>query len=107
MAGLIVDIYSDDEKVEKMLKELVNHNETEFKKAGFRTEYFREKFGYSLVVVPLTMTATLGFSIGKRLMMRGLKAELKKIDSNIRVEERKKSKVNDFDSKEERKKNGS
>jgi hypothetical protein len=89
MGGFILDIYSDSEKVKEMLENVVKHNDSEFAKAGFTTQYFKEDFGYSLTVMPFTITANMGFAVGKPILIRGLKAELKKIDESIRIVERK------------------
>jgi hypothetical protein len=89
MAGVVVDIYSDNPKVKEMIDAVLKHNDKEFQKAGFRVECFKEKFGYSVAVVPFTMTASLGFKIGKYAVVKGLKSTVKKIDSTIKVEERK------------------
>jgi hypothetical protein len=90
MPGVVINIYSKNDRILKILKEVSAHNDKEFAKAGFRAEYFEEKFGYSLAIIPFTMTAVMGFTIGKPIIMRGLRAEIKKIDPNIKIEERKK-----------------
>jgi hypothetical protein len=91
MAGFTVDIYSDSPKVENILKEVTSHNDKEFAKAGFRVEYFKEKFGFSVIVMPLSMTAVVGFKIGKPIILKGLKSEIHKIEPDVKVEERKKA----------------
>jgi hypothetical protein len=81
-------IITDNLKVEEALVQIVAHNDEEFLKAGFITEYAIENDGYSLTFKFLNPMAKMGMTnvLGRRLMLRSIKDKLKHLDKDIKIE---------------------
>jgi hypothetical protein len=81
-------IITDNLKVEEALKQIVSHNDEEFLKAGFLTEYAVENYGYSLTFNFVNKMAQMGMTniLGKKIMLKSIKDKLKELGKDIKIE---------------------
>jgi hypothetical protein len=92
------EIISSNPKTEEALQQIVSHNEQEFLKAGFYTEYVKiddataqtsegHQSKYYLIFKFVNPMAKAGMTnpLGRSIMLKSMKDKLKKIDKNIKI----------------------
>jgi hypothetical protein len=81
------EIISNNPKIEEALQQIVAHNDEEFLKAGFYTEYVKIDDKLYLIFKFVNPMAKAGMTnpLGRNLMLKSMKDKLKKIDKNIQI----------------------
>jgi hypothetical protein len=81
------EIISKSPKIEEALQQITAHNDQEFLKAGFYTEYEKSDDKFCLIFKFINPMAKAGMMnpLGRGIMLKSMKDKLKKIDKDIQI----------------------
>jgi hypothetical protein len=86
-------ITTNPEKIESALKQVEEHNEKDFKRAGIEFRWLKDSEGiYLAYILTANPFASANFQLFGFLIVKTFKKQLKKVDPDIQITEVKESK---------------